>query len=163
MVKSFIEISKNHLNVKLLLIGVFENDLDPLEPQTIIEIERNKNIINVGFKKYVRPFLMCMDVFVFPSYREGFGLSLIEANAMPIPVISSKINGCDEIVEEGKNGFLIPPKDQQRLMDTMLFCLVNKFLIQSMKTSCRELVEYKFNQVKVWENILSSYKGLIKN
>ena len=163
MVRSFIEIAENHLNVKLLLIGVFENDLDPLEPQTIIEIEKNKNIINVGFQKDVRPYLMCMDVFVFPSYREGFGLTLIEANAMSIPVISSKITGCDEIVEEGKNGFLIPPKDQQVLMDTMLFCLANKSLIQSMKIPCRELVERKFNQVKVWENTLSSYKGLIKN
>lgn len=163
LVRSFIEIAENHLNVKLLLIGVFENDLDPLEPQTIIEIEKNKNIINVGFQKDVRPYLMCMDVFVFPSYREGFGLTLIEANAMSIPVISSKITGCDEIVEEGKNGFLIPPKDQQVLMDTMLFCLANKSLIQSMKIPCRELVERKFNQVKVWENTLSSYKGLIKN
>jgi glycosyltransferase involved in cell wall biosynthesis len=163
LVKSFAEIAITYPKVKLLLVGVFENELDPLELKTIVEIERNPMIINVGFQNDVRPFLMCMDVFAFPSYREGFGLTLIEANAMSIPVISSKITGCDEIVVEGKNGFLIPPKDQQRLMDTMLFCLANKSLIQSMKIPCRELVEYKFNQVKVWENTLSSYKGLIKN
>ena len=162
LVKSFAEIAITYPKVKLLLVGVFENELDPLELQTIVEIERNPMIINVGFQKDVRPFLMCMDVFVFPSYREGFGLTLIEANSMSIPVISSKITGCDEIVEEGKNGFLIPPKDQQRLMDTMLFCLDNKSLIQSMKNQSREIVAQKFDQVIVWENTLKSYNKLIK-
>jgi glycosyltransferase involved in cell wall biosynthesis len=162
LVKSFVEITKTVSKVKLLLVGVFENDLDPLELQTISEIENNPLIINVGFQKDVRPFLMCMDVFVFPSYREGFGLTLIEANAMKIPVISSEITGCDEIVEEGKNGFLVPPKNIDKLKEKMLFCLSNKSIIQTMKNLCREIVSEKFDQVIVWENTLKSYIELIK-
>jgi glycosyltransferase involved in cell wall biosynthesis len=162
LVKSFVEITKTFPKVKLLLVGVFENDLDPLELQTISEIENNPLIINVGFQKDVRPFLMCMDVFVFPSYREGFGLTLIEANAMKIPVISTEITGCDEIVEEGKNGFLVPPKNIDKLKEKMLFSLSNKSIIQSMKNQCREIVSEKFDQVIVWENTLKSYIELIK-
>jgi glycosyltransferase involved in cell wall biosynthesis len=162
LVKSFVEITKTFPKVKLLLVGVFENELDPLEYQTISEIENNPLIINVGFQKDVRPFLMCIDLFVFPSYREGFGLTLIEANAMKIPVISSEITGCDEIVEEGKNGFLVPPKNIDKLKEKMLFCLSNKSIIQSMKNQCREIVSEKFDQVIVWENTLKSYIELIK-
>lgn len=160
LVMSFVEIAKIHPKVKLLLVGVFENELDPLDKQTITEIERNPMIINVGFQKDVRPFLICMDVFVFPSYREGFGLTLVEANAMSIPVISSDIIGCNEIVEEGKNGFLVPIKNLDLLKEKMLFCRTNKSIIQSMKNECREIVAQKFTQMKVWENILNSYKSL---
>jgi len=163
LVKSFVQISKNNSKVKLLLVGIFENELDPLKEQTLFEIENNPKIINVGFKKDVRPYLMCMDLFVFPSYREGFGLTLVEANALSIPVISSRIIGCDEIIEEGKNGFLIPVKNQQLLNEKMDFCCSNKELLQKMKGNCRAIVSEKFDQQKVWDITLKSYSNLIKN
>jgi len=137
--------------------------LDPLKEQTLFEIENNPKIINVGFKKDVRPYLMCMDLFVFPSYREGFGLTLVEANALSIPVFSSRIIGCDEIIEEGKNGFLIPVKNQQLLNEKMDFCCSNKELLQKMKGNCRAIVSEKFDQQKVWDITLKSYSNLIKN
>lgn len=60
-------------NIKLLLVGRYENELDPLDRETINLIKNNKKIIEVGFQTDVKKFLSIMDLFVSPSYREGFG------------------------------------------------------------------------------------------
>ena len=62
-------------------------------------IEDNPNIFHYDYQYDVRPFLYIMNLFVFPSYREGFGLAILEAQAMKVPVIASNIVGCNEIIQ----------------------------------------------------------------
>ncbi|RRN76523.1 glycosyltransferase family 1 protein, partial [Pseudoxanthomonas sp. SGD-10] len=95
-------------SLKLLLVGALESDLDPLSSETLQEIERNPDIIAAGFQKDVRPFFVMSDALVFPSYREGFPNVVMQAGAMDLPAIVSDINGCNEIIEEGVNGLIIP-------------------------------------------------------
>lgn len=147
---------KNH-KAYLLLVGPLESDLDPLKKETLERIRSNNKIVSTGGVSDVRPYLMMMNVFVFPSYREGFGISLMEALAMGLPVISSDITGCNEIVQHGENGLLIPSKGHNALLDTMSLLLENKRLFNKLKENARRSVVERYEQKKVWQKTLESY------
>ena len=84
---------------KLLLVGPFETELDPLSPETLKEIKDNRAILSVGFQSDVRPYFAVSNALVFPSYREGFPNVVLQAGAMGLPAIVTNINGCNEIIE----------------------------------------------------------------
>src|SRR5690606_21044657 len=84
LIYSFNKINKEHKNTKLILVGIFEKHLDPLKPETENSIESNKNIITVGYQKDVRPYFAIADVFVLPTYREGFPNVLMQSCAMGV-------------------------------------------------------------------------------
>lgn len=163
LVGAFKELNKFHENIKLLLVGRFENELDPLSKLTMDEIENNKNIINAGLQKDVRSFLSSMHVFSFPSYREGLCLVLMEAGAMNIPSISSDIIGCREIIINNKNGLLIKSKDQQDLLNKMRYCIENPEQINEMAKKSRNIVKEKFEQKELWKKSLEMYVHIAEN
>lgn len=154
LVDAFHIISKRYPKIKLLLVGSYENDLDPLSEDTILTIKTNSNIIEAGIQRDVRSYLKAMDVFVFPSYREGFGIVLMEAAAMNVPAISSDIIGCNEIIEDGINGFLIPVKNREALLKAMTFALENPSVIEAMSKDTRQMIKSKFEQEELWKNTI---------
>ena len=161
LVRAFCYINKEFPKTKLLLVGRFESELDPLDDDVIVSIEENKNIINVGFQKDVRPFFSMMDVFSFPSYREGLCLVLMESSAMKIPAISTDIPGCKDVIEDLKNGFLIKSRNEQQLIEKMRYCIENPESIDNMKNNSRNFVKDKFEQKHLWQESLAFYKSLI--
>src|SRR5690606_34013806 len=100
-------------------VGPLEAELDPLDTKTLAEIEGDRDILSTGFKNDVRPYFAVSDALVFPSYREGFPNVVMQAGAMGLPAIVTDINGCNEIVEEGVNGTIIPTKDTATLCEVM--------------------------------------------
>lgn len=76
-------------------------------------------------QKDVRPYYLISDVFVFPSYREGFPNTVLEAGAMGLPSVVTDINGSNEIIIEGKNGLIIPSMDEDALYTAMKYCVEN--------------------------------------
>ena len=160
LVHSFNELNQKVTNIKLLLVGFYENGLDPLQQQTLKLIKSNPNIIEVGFQKDVKKYLSIIDIFVSPSYREGFGLSLLEANLMGKPVIATKITGYSEIVEEGVNGFLVPSKDIDSLRDKMEWAYHNSNHLLNMKKGCITKVIENYNHKDVLREALKYYKNL---
>lgn len=145
---------------KLLLVGFYENDLDPIAENTKRIIEDNNNIISLGYQQDVKKYLSITDLFVSPSYREGFGLSLMEANLMGVPTIATKITGYSEIVEEGINGFFIPVKDVEALQKKMTWVFENRLILENMKETCRNVVIEKYNHFDVLEAAIDYYKKL---
>jgi glycosyltransferase involved in cell wall biosynthesis len=150
-------------NVKLLLVGNEEKDLDPLNCNTYKEIVLNKNIITVGFQSDIRPYLAISDCFVFPSYREGFPNVVIQAGSMELPSIVSDINGCNEIIEEGVNGIIIPVKDQKALFNAMRKLASDRDFYSKLQLNTRKMIMSRYEQHYVWACILEEYKNLIKN
>lgn len=157
LISVFIELNKTHKNIKVLMVGWYEDLLDPLEDHIKNEIINNRNIIAVGVQEDVRPFLNIMDVFVFPSYREGFGVSIMEAAAMDLPVICSNISGCNEIIKDGYNGKLVTPKSIAELSSAMAYFINNPDVIAKMKTVTRSYILEKYKQETVWEEALKTY------
>jgi len=161
LVDAFKKLEKDFSHIKLLLVGEYEKNSNPLKQSIKDEIKNNPNIITVGFQSEIRAFLKKMDIFILPSYREGFGVSLIEALSMGIPVISTNITGCNEIIQDGINGILITPKSTIELYNTMVKLLVNDESLDNMRKTTRESVK-KYAQKEVWENTLKSYLEIEK-
>jgi len=147
---------------RLLLVGPFEPELDPLKPETLQEIDNNPSIIAVGFQEDVRPYLAISDALAFPSYREGFPNVVLQAGAMGLPSIVSDINGCNEIIEDGQNGLIIPPKDSDALQQAMLKLNQDPDLYQELKSNARDLITSRYEQKVVWEALLKEYRCLLK-
>ncbi|OBX62466.1 capsular biosynthesis protein [Moraxella osloensis] len=144
-------------DIKLILVGNYEPDLDPLSRETLQIIKSNPNIIEVGFQKDVKKFLSIMDLFVSPSYREGFGVAVLEANLMKVPVLVSNITGHSEIVTQGINGFFVNPKNVQDLQEKMNHMLVIKEQLIKMKNACREEVMKKYDHNDVLKQAILFY------
>ncbi|KIA82883.1 glycosyl transferase family 1 [Kaistella solincola] len=145
---------------KLLLVGPLETDLDALLPETLKEIENIKSIISAGYQDDVRPYFAISDALVFPSYREGFPNVVLQAGAMELPAIVSDINGCNEIIINGENGLIIPPKNVDELKDAMLKLLNDKELYNKLKKNTRPRIVKNYEQSVVWQAILEEYKTL---
>jgi len=162
LVNAFLRINKTNKNARLLIVGDFENE-DAVDANIVQEIKMNPAIVFVGFQTDIRPFLKMMDVFVFPSYREGFGVSLMEAAAMEVPAISSDIIGCNEIIENGYNGMLIPSKSEEHLFLAMNKLSSNEKMLKEMSRVARTHVKKKYGQKELWENTLKSYTQVVEN
>ena len=150
-----------NLNIKLLLVGGLESDLDPLNRDTIQKIHKNENIISVGFQKDVRPYFAISHCLVFPSYREGFPNVVLQAGAMELPSIVSNINGCNEIIEEGINGIVIPPKNIESLYVAMKTMINNEINRKLLAANARNLIISRYEQQFVWDALLTEYKSLL--
>ncbi|WP_209390148.1 glycosyltransferase [Chryseobacterium sp. RR2-3-20] len=160
LVSSFEELNQINKKIKLILVGPYEDDLDPLENSTKLIIKKNPNIIEAGFQKDVKKYLSLMNVFVSPSYREGFGLSLLEANLMGIPIIASRITGYEEIIKEDKNGFLIPPKNKEALQSKMAEVFLQQNKLCEMKEFCINNVVEKYNHEDVLREAINYYQSI---
>jgi glycosyltransferase involved in cell wall biosynthesis len=148
---------------KLLLVGPLETELDPLQDQTLNEIESNLTIITTGFQPDVRPYFAISNALVFPSYREGFPNVVMQAGAMGLPSIVTDINGCNEIIEDGKNGLIIPPKNTKALQEKMLRLVEDEQLYKHLASNSREMITSRYEQKLVWEALLEEYKRLLVN
>ena len=167
LIKAFSELqaagNNEQIGIKLLLVGGLESYLDPLNPETLAEINQNKDIISAGFQQDVRPFFAISNVLAFPSYREGFPNVVMQAGAMGLPSIVSDINGCNEIIVEGENGLIIPPKNVEKLKEKMLTLARDKNLYIKLKENSRRMIENRYEQFVVWKALLEEYEGLLQS
>ena len=161
LVNSFTEIVPEYNNIKLLLVGTYEHDLDPLDKETLYLIKNNENILSVGYKVDVRPYFAVSDIFAFPSYREGFPNVVIQAGAMGLPSIVSDINGCNEIIIDGENGIIIPSKDKNILKEKMKLLIENAEFREKLKGNARNMITSRYEQQIVWDAMLKEYRDLL--
>lgn len=160
LVAAFTKLASQHSAVKLLLVGPFESELDPLLPETLDLIATHKSIISVGFQDDIRQYLAVSDVFVFPSYREGFPNVVLQAGAMELPCIVTDISGSNEIIIPNENGIILPIKNEIAIFEAMQLVCTNPIFLAEMKTKTRALIVSRFPQELVWNSVLLLYKKL---
>lgn len=156
LVAAFLDLAKIKTNVKLLLVGPLEEDLNPLKSEILKEIQSNSSIISVGYQNDVRAYFSLSNCLVFPSYREGFPNVVMQAGAMELPSIVTDINGCNEIIINRENGFIIPVKNKQALFEAMENIL-NQDIYTVLKEKSRIKIIENYEQHKVWEALLEEY------
>lgn len=156
LIQAFIKLDDE--NLKLLLVGDYEHELDPLLESTHFEINNNSKIISVGYQSDIRPYLGISSCLVFPSYREGFPNVVMQSGAMGLPSIVTNINGCNEIIEEGFNGTIIPVKDAEALYNAMRKMFKNADWCLSLANNARNKITSNYNQQLVWQSILTEYQ-----
>jgi glycosyltransferase involved in cell wall biosynthesis len=154
LIAAFDKLSTENKKVKLLLVGPFEEELDPLQEKTKAIIKNNNQIVFVGYQNDVRPYFAIANVLAFPSYREGFPNVVMQAGAMGLPSIVTDINGCNEIIKDEENGMIIPVKSVAALYNAMLVMMKDK----QMRLNARGMITNRFEQKVVWEALLNEYK-----
>lgn len=160
LIAAFTRLQRDYDDIGLLLIGEFEKELDKISPESEKQIFENSQIQFVGFQSDVRPFMKASDVFVFPSYREGFPNVVMQAGAMELPSIVSNINGCNEIIKNGENGIIVPVKNIEQLYDAMKTLYQDRALLSSMKKESRKMIVSRYEKDYVWNCLLKEYKSL---
>ncbi|RMB63832.1 glycosyltransferase family 1 protein [Dokdonia sinensis] len=163
LITAFINLAQSESKVSLVLVGPLETDLDPLAPQTLSAIEDHPKIFKLGYQDDVRPYYAFAKALCFPSYREGFPNVVLQAGAMGLPSIVTDINGCNEIVEDGYNGLIIPPKNAEALQKAMEKLLHNESLRSKMSKVSRSKITDNYERKVVHNAILSEYQRLLPN
>ena len=162
LITAFKKINSIYHNTKLLLVGYFESNLDPISVESEKEIEINSSILSVGYQKDVRPYFAISNVLTFPSYREGFPNVVMQSCAMELTTIATDINGCNEIIENEKNGLIIPVGNAKALFDKMEFLFLNPDKNAIMAKNSRKNITENYEREYVWNEILKEYKTLVE-
>jgi len=146
LVEAFVELKKVYNDIKLLLVGDYEKDLNPIKQKNMDLINELEDIIFVGFQDDIREFLAISNIFILPSYREGLPNSLIEAGSCGIPLIATNINGCNEIVINNDTGLLVEKKSMQSLKNAIELLLINSNLYKKIKSKVRGSIIKRYSQ-----------------
>ena len=160
MVGAFVKLNQEFPSTRLILVGPEERELDPLNPETLEFIDKCPAIEAVGSQKDVRPWFAASDVAILASYREGFPNVVIEAGAMELPQIVTDINGAREIIENGKNGIIIPSKNESALYDAMKKMLDSEYRKNLAKES-RDMIASRFEQSFVRKCLYDFYDSVL--
>ena len=162
LVDAFSRLNREIPTTRLILVGRFEQELDPLLPATLDEMMRNPAIEAVGAQADVRPWLAASDALAFPSYREGFPNVVIEAGAMGLPSLVTDINGSREIIIEGKNGTIIPPRDADALLGAMRRLVLDRASTATMAYNARAMVASRYEQGYVRGCLKEFYREILQ-
>lgn len=160
LVESFVEIIKEFPACRLLLVGDFEEKLDPVMPVVRQIIFENEQIVFAGWQDDIRPYLAASDVFVFPSYREGFPNVVLQAGAMGLPCIVTDINGSNEIIHDQVNGLIIPPHDKDALWKAMKIMVTDETIRREMGDRARNIIINRYDRHLIWDEIQRVYAEL---
>lgn len=142
---------------RFLVVG----DADPDKPDAITSEElraAGENVIFVGWREDVRDLLGLMDVFVLPSWREGVPRSAIEAAAMGRALVLTNVRGCREVVRDGIEGLLVPPRDPASLTTALLDVLTDAELRDRFGTAARLRARMRYDEASVTRRVLNSYR-----
>lgn len=148
---------------RLILVGRYEETLDPISDESRDIIDKNPSIEYVGqkFGDELLAYYAAADCFVFPSYREGFPNTVLEAGAMGLPSIVTDINGSREIIRQDENGVIIPSKNVNALFDAMLNMVRDKAARERMAGNARRMVAERFEQGFVRQCLLDFYNEIL--
>ena len=163
LIEAFVLLNKKNKDIRLLLIGNFEEELDPIKSETKETITKSPFIEYIG-PKYgddLISYYAASDCFVFPSYREGFPNCVMEAGAMGLPSIVTDINGSREIIEDGVNGLIVPSKNITSLFEAMEKVVIDKEKTAFMASNSRKMIETRFEKSFVQKCLYDFYKEVM--
>jgi len=161
LVLAFKELSKKNANLYLLLVGPMEAKIREFESDVQEMLRHNRNILTMGYQDRPEEFLAAMDIFVLPSYREGFGNVNIEASAMSLPVVSTDTPALQNSVLNGKTGLLVPAKSVDKLEEALEVLIGSKELRGRMGTAGIQWAK-NFEQKAHWEKIFQHRVKLLE-
>ncbi|MBS1735206.1 MAG: glycosyltransferase family 4 protein [Bacteroidetes bacterium] len=163
LVRSFKTLSAENAALRLVLVGPFEEHLDPLPADIYREIKENKTICHIEWSDQIAAYMATCNYFIFPSHREGFPNVLLQAGAMGIPVVCSRIPGNIDIVEDGKTGYIFKMGDENELRSCILKAMANKESTDEIAGNLLKNINDHFDRQIIWNEILKKYKMLLKD
>lgn len=157
---AFVRLTDEFKKCFLIIVGPDESEQNRISDESKQIINNCPQIFAVGQQADIRPYLAASNALVLPSYREGFGMVLVEAGAMGVPSITTNIIGCNEVIIDGTNGSIIEPRDEDALLEQMRKWLLNPALVDQYAKKAREMVEKRYEQKAVWRAYRSFYESV---
>ena len=154
--------SKYPHQTQLVLVGGLDPARNSITNMWIAKIMKETPSIRfVGHQKNIPNWLSLADVFIFPSHREGFPNAPLQAACMGIPVIATDINGCNELIQDGINGYLVKVKDPMTIYKRMVELYSSPTLRKSMGAKSLEIVPKRFNRKDFHFALLNEYQNIL--
>lgn len=154
-------IKNKYQNIKFIIVG--DGGLRSRLELEAHKLGLNDILIFTGFRKDVISILASFDIFAFPSHLEGLGTSLLDAMAKRKPIVSTFAGGIPEVVENGVNGILVPPKDPESLAIALTRLIEDRELRTKYGNAGRVIAEERFAIDNVVKETINVYKKLLKN
>lgn len=161
LIDGFVIFRENHPEVKskLLLIGGYDQrDILPENYKCIIEDDSDIIFVDKVHQYILPKYYSLMDIFVFPSYREGFGMCVVEAAAMEVPALVSRSHGCIDSIEEHVTGEYIDISPEN--IAKKIYLLTDETLRIRLGKNARHEVLKKYEHSVMWPQILDFYTTL---
>lgn len=164
LIAAFNRLSSEYKDIELYLVGELGyNNRTAINKQELDNFLQNSQIKYLGKSDNVASVFKQANVMVFPSYREGLSRSLIEAAAMQLPIITTDVPGCREVVENGKNGFLCAVRDSHDLYLRMKdIATITEDTRLAMGKYGRRKVENEFDEKIVIRKYIDKIKAIKK-
>lgn len=162
LVKAAAHVSGRHPDLYLVLVG--DSSMEPGEPDRLENLAGDLglggHLIFTGYRFDPERFYRIFDLYVLPSSREGFGVTIIEAMATGTPVVACRVRGPREIVSDGYNGILVLDRDPEQLSDALLFLLETPEAARSYAERALEKAARDFDHKDMRSRLLSEYRRL---
>lgn len=160
LLAAFRNVSNSESDVCLLMVGEAENE-DTLDSELYEWSIKCDKIKYVGSTNVVEKYLSASDCYILPSYREGFGMGVIEAESMGVPVIVTDIPGPTDAMIKDKTGLVVKKKDIHSLEKAMIEIYDNKEKCRDFGKAAYDFAVSNFEQTKLFEYILEDRKKLL--
>jgi len=160
--KAFSSLYKENDKLRLVLVGTFEEKLDPLDEDIMRLIKAHPGIILAGWHDEVEYFMSIADILVHPSYREGFPNVVLQAGAMECPVVCSRIEGNVDIIDENINGLIFTSGDENDLYQKLKQAIEEPEAMRQRATLLRKKIEENFDRTFVQEQLRQKYEFLLQ-
>ena len=147
-------------NVHLILIG--DGEMREQLEREIVQKKLTNCIHMTGSRSDVDQFLPGVDAFVLSSKREGFPMSILEAMAAGLPVIATKVGGIPEVIQDGKNGILVPSQDPASLANAICRVLDDSEYAGNLGQEARLTIEKNYSLKTITDAYTKLYLSLIK-
>ena len=149
--------------IAMVLAGEMEVLHGRLRPETELELANNHSIVRLDHIQDVRPVYAATDVLVLPTLREGLGMALLEAGAMGLPVVATRVTGCVDAVVDGQTGLLVEPENTEQLKAALITLIDDPQLRQKLGEQARIRVSQMFDSARLIEAHLAFYREVLKN
>lgn len=160
LLSSFKKLSYDNHDVYLMFVGPSEVD-ETINPELYAWSQKSKNVIYVGYTNVVEQYLSAMDCYILPSYREGFGMGVVEAEAMGLPVIVTDIPGPIDAMLDKETGIVVKKADEKTLFDAMVKLYEDKDLSLTYGKAGIDFAKDNFEQNQLFDYIIEDRRKLL--
>ncbi len=156
------ELKRDNDDTVVLVVGPLEPEKVDAVPISIVNGLSQRGVVRfLGMRTDLPNLYAAMDIFVLASHREGFPRSAIEAAAMGLPLILTDIRGCREVVEDGRNGFLVPVRSPNAVLDRVRRLARDPELRARFGHESRLRAKAEFDEQRVIKTTLDVYRRLL--
>lgn len=160
LLTAFKQIYESNPNAYLMMVGATEND-STVDEKLFLWSKECDRVIYIGFTNVVEQYLSAMDTYILPSYREGFGMGVVEAEAMGVPVIVTDIPGPVDAMKKNETGIIVKKENVKELLNAMNTMYEDEDVRKKYSRNAQDFVRYKFEQKRLFEEILLDRKRLL--